>query len=150
MSRPTAAAPVTLAHAEAAGRLRAASARLNRWLRQQQPIGDLTLSQWSALVTVEEHGPLRPGELAEREHVSAPTATRLAASLEAIGYVARSTDTADRRSSFLSLTDAGRTALQQLRRERTAQLARRLAELDPADLAGLTAALPVLERLTRD
>ena len=141
---------VTVAHAESAGRLRAATARLNRWLRQQQPVGDLTLSQWSALVSIEEHGPLRPGELAEREHVSAPTATRLAASLETVGYLARSTDAADRRSSFLSLTDSGRAALQQLRRERTAQLARRLAGLDPADLASLVDALPVLERLTRD
>src|SRR3954468_11089477 len=105
MTRAATPSPVTVAHAEVAGRLRTASARLNRWLRQQQPIGDLTLSQWSALVTVEEHGPLRLGELAEREHVSAPTATRLAASLEAVGYVARSTDAADRRSSFLALTD---------------------------------------------
>lgn len=141
---------VTAAHAEAAGRLRAATARLNRWLRQQQPIGELTLSQWSALITVEEHGPVRLGELAEREHVSPATATRLAASLESEGYVCRTADSADRRSAFLSLTEEGRAALSQLRRERAAQLAHRLAVLDPADLDRLVAALPVLERLTRD
>lgn len=146
MTRPVA----TVAHAEAAGRLRAATARLSRWLRQQQPIGDLTLSQWSALVTVEERGSVRLGELAEREHVSAPTATRLAAGLEAVGYVSRQADSADRRSSFLSLSDEGRAALSHLRRQRTAQLSRRLARLDPADLDRLVDALPVLERLTRD
>ena len=68
----------TALHAEAAARLRVAITRLQRQLRQQS-FGDLTLSQWSALVTIEMRGPMRIGDLAEREGVSAPTATRLVA-----------------------------------------------------------------------
>jgi DNA-binding MarR family transcriptional regulator len=118
-------------------------------LRQEMSVGDLTLSQWSALATVEESGPLRIGELAEREHMSAPTATRVAAALEERGLVTRVVDAADRRSTLLSLAPQGAAMLQQVRRERTAQLAGRLARLDPADVARLMDALPVLEQLTR-
>ena len=142
-------AVTTVAHAAAASRLRAATSRLNRLLRQEKSVGDLTLSQWSALTTVEESGPLRIGELADREHMSAPTATRVAAALEERGLVTRVVDASDRRSTFLSLAPPGAAALQHARRARTAQLAGRLSRLDPADLARLVDALPVLEELTR-
>jgi len=143
-------APATVEHAAAASRLRAATSRLTRMLRQETSVGDLTLSQWSALATVEESGPLRIGELAEREHMSAPTATRVTAALEERGFVTRLVDSTDRRSALLSLTTAGAAMLQHARRARTAQLAGRLSRLDPADLDRLVLALPVLEQLTRD
>jgi DNA-binding MarR family transcriptional regulator len=139
----------TRAHAATAHRLRAAIARLNRMLRQQN-VGELTLSQWSALIAVEVSGPLRVGDLAEREHVSAATATRLAASLEAAGLVARAVDAADRRSSVLTLTPAGAAALARAREARALRLSQRLSALAPDDLARLEAALPVLERLATD
>src|SRR3954471_20350257 len=101
----------TALHAEAAARLRVAITRLQRQLRQQS-VGDLTLSQWSALVTIELHGPLRIGDIADREGVSAPTATRLTASLEEQGLVERETDSADRRSSYVHVTDRGRRQLE--------------------------------------
>ena len=139
----------TLEHADAAARLRLAIARLNRQLRQQT-VGDLTLSQWSALATVDTHGPLRIGDIADREGVSAPTATRLVASLEERGLVARETDVADRRSSHVSLTDQGRRKLEQARQARTARLARKLSVLSDADVRRLVDALPLLEALAAD
>jgi DNA-binding MarR family transcriptional regulator len=117
---------------------------------RQQNVGELTLSQWSALIAVEVSGPLRVGDLAEREHVSAATATRLAASLEAAGLVARAVDAADRRSSVLTLTPAGAAALARAREARALRLSQRLSALAPDDLARLEAALPVLERLATD
>ena len=69
-------------------------------------------SQWSALVSVEEHESLRIGDLAEREGVSAPTATRLVASLEEAGLLSRTSDPADRRTAYVALTDAGREKLE--------------------------------------
>jgi DNA-binding MarR family transcriptional regulator len=132
---------------EVAARLRAAIARLSRKLRQQQPAGQLTLSQWSALVTIETRGAVRIGDLAELEHVSAPTATRLVASLEEAGLLQRVVDEADRRSASVSLNAAGRRALAQARRLRAEQLAKLLATWPAADVAQLVAALPLLERL---
>src|SRR3954451_4600279 len=122
----------TALHAEAAARLRVAITRLQRQLRQQS-VGDLTLSQWSALVTVEMHGPMRIGDLAEREGVSAPTATRLVASLEERGLVAREVDTSDRPSSFVFGTSSGVHQLDWPGKVRTAKLPQRLATLDEDD-----------------
>jgi len=139
----------TSLHAEAAARLRVAITRLQRQLRQQT-VGDLTLSQWSALVTVEMHGPMRIGDLAEREGVSAPTATRLVASLEERGLLSRETDSTDRRSSYVSVTPAGVEQLDWARKVRTAKLAQRLARLDDADIHRLLDVLPLLEALAAD
>jgi len=143
MTTPTA----TRTHAEAAARLRTAIARLNRRLRQET-VGELTLSQWSALVAIETSGQMRIGDLAEHEHVSAPTATRLVASLESESLVRREVDDADRRAMVVSLTEPGRQALAELRRKRTEALAARLAALSPADLDRLVDALPLLEDLS--
>ena len=137
----------TRTHAETATRLRTAIARLNRRLRQQT-VGELTLSQWSALVAVETAGRMRIGDLAAHEHVSPPTATRLVASLEMEGMLQREVDDGDRRSALISLAEPGRQALAELRRKRTEALAARLAELAPPDLDRLTQALSVLEQLS--
>ena len=139
----------TALHAEAAARLRVAITRLQRQLRQQS-VGDLTLSQWSALVTVEIHGPMRIGDLAEREGVSAPTATRLVASLEERGLLERETDTTDRRSSYVSVTSAGAEQLDWARKVRTAKLAQRLATLDDDDIRRILDVLPLLEALAAE
>lgn len=136
-------------HAEAAARLRVAITRLQRQLRQQT-VGELTLSQWSALVTVEMHGPMRIGDLADREGVSAPTATRLVASLEEHGLLERQTDSADRRSSYVTVSASGRDQLEWARQARTAKLAQRLATLSDADVARLLEVLPLLEALAAD
>ena len=136
----------TRSHAEVATRLRTIIARLNRHLRQET-VGTLTLSQWSALVAIETAGPMRIGDLADYEHVSAPTATRLVASLEEQGLIRRDIDEGDRRSALVSLAEPGRRALAELRRRRTEALAARLAGWTDADLDRLTDAIPLLERL---
>lgn len=136
----------TRTHAEVATRLRTVIARLNRQLRQET-VGTLTLSQWSALVAVETAGPMRIGDLAEHEHVSAPTATRLVASLEDVGLISRAVDDDDRRSALIALAEPGRRALADLRRKRTEALTARLAGWTDDDLDRLTEALPLLERL---
>jgi DNA-binding MarR family transcriptional regulator len=136
----------SLQYAETAARLRVAIARLARQLRQHSP-GGLSPSQWSALVSVEEHGSLRIGDLADREGVSAPTATRLVASLEEVGLLARTTDPADRRTAYVALTDAAREKLEWARGVRTASLAQRLLAMPEADVRGIIELLPLLESL---
>ena len=143
MSAPAAVSDPTATSA----RLMVAIGRLHRWLR---PTGDerLTLSQWSALVTIADSSRVRIGDLVEREAVSAPTATRLVASLEELGLVSRAVDPDDRRSALVSATPRGKALLRKARTLRTERLSARLAALGEAELAQLVDALPVLERLT--
>jgi DNA-binding MarR family transcriptional regulator len=131
-------------YGETAARLRVVVARLARQLRQHSP-GGLSPSQWSALVSVEDHESLRIGDLAEREGVSAPTATRLVASLEEAGLLSRTTDPADRRTAYVALTAAGREKLDWARGVRTASLAQRLSAMPEADVRRLVELLPLLE-----
>ena len=145
----TAPSAVTGTHAETAARLRVVIARLARQARQQSP-GGLSPSQWSALKTLEDHQPLRIGDLADREAVSAPTATRLVASLEELGLLSRTNDPADRRTAYVALTDEGREKLDWARNVRTAALAQRLSELTPAQVQQLIETLPILESLLVD
>lgn len=139
----------TVSPAEAAARLRVTIVRLARSLRTSSP-GGLTQSQWSALATVEAHQPVRVGDIAENEGVSAPTATRLVASLEALELLSREVDPADRRSSYVSLTVAGRGKLEWARKIRTAALTRRLSTWPPGDIELLVEILPLLEKLAVD
>jgi len=136
----------TFTHAETAARLRVVIARLARQLRQHSP-GGLTPSQWSALAMVDASGPLRIGDLAEREGVSAPTATRVVASLEELGLLSRASDPADRRTSYIALTDDGRNKLESVRRSQSTQLVQRLSEMPAQDVRRLVELLPVLESL---
>jgi DNA-binding MarR family transcriptional regulator len=137
---------VTATDAQLATQLRVIIARLARQLRQHGP-GDLTLSQWSALATVEQHAPLRIGDLADRERVSAPTATRLVAMLAEAGLLERTGDPADRRSAYVALSQKGREKLEWARSARTALLATRIAELPAGDADRLRDMLPLLEQL---
>ena len=60
-----------------AAHLRIAVARTARRLRQE--VGGLSPTLTAALATVDHHGPLTPSELAQRERVQRPTATRVLA-----------------------------------------------------------------------
>ncbi|MBV9485681.1 MAG: MarR family transcriptional regulator [Frankiaceae bacterium] len=139
-------APVS--YGEAAARLRVAVARLARQLRQSSP-GGLSPSQWSALVSIDDYTSLRIGDLAEREGVSAPTATRLVASLEEVGLLARTTDPADRRTAYVSLTEAGKSKLTWAREAASASLADRISSMPEGDYGRLVELIPLLESLLR-
>ena len=133
--------------ADTATRLRLGAARLTRILRQQADL-PLTLTQMSVLATVMSDGPLPIGTLADLEHVSAPTATKVVEKLHAAGLVDRIGDPADRRVSLVSATPEGVRLLEDHRAHKTAWLSTRLAELDDDEVGRLAAALDVLERLT--
>jgi DNA-binding MarR family transcriptional regulator len=134
---------------QTAARLRLVVARLVRSVRQHGTT-QLTPSQVSALSTIEDFGPIRMSDLATRECVGAPVATRVVASLQELGYVQRGEDQTDRRACFVRLTSQGRRILKQMAGERTAGLNVQIEKLSKADLALLQAALPVLEALARD
>jgi DNA-binding MarR family transcriptional regulator len=131
---------------ELAARLRLVVMRLQRRLRAQAG-GDLSPTLTSGLVSVERHGPLTLGRLAELERVTPPSVTRMVAALEREGLVTRETDADDRRVARLSITPRGAELLQRSRTRKTEYLARRLAVLGETDVAAVRDALPILERL---
>jgi DNA-binding MarR family transcriptional regulator len=136
---------------EVAAHLRLAITRTARRLRQQgfeaEGRGELSPSLTAALATIELHGPLTPSELAARESVKRPTATRIVAKLEQLGLVTRTADPSDGRACLVATTGAGRALLRRLRTRKTAYLARRLGRLEADELATLERAARILERL---
>ncbi len=144
-----AAAAEHLTEGELAARLRLLVMRLHRRLRAEA--GDeLTPSQTAALVSVQRHGPLTLGRLAELERVTPPSITRIVAALEAEGLVRREADPADRRVARVTIAEAGVELLQRSRTRKTAFLAERLTGLGAADLEAVRDALPVLERFLEE
>lgn len=142
-------ATATIGDAELPSRLRLTVMRLARRLRQQGDT-EATLSQLSALSTIEREGPITLGELAGLERVAPPSMTRIVGRLEEVGYVTRHVDTADRRVARVALTSDGKKILAKSRGRKTAYLAARIEKMSDADRAVLLAALPVIERLVGD
>jgi DNA-binding MarR family transcriptional regulator len=136
---------------EIAARLRLAVVRTARRLRQDATEAEdkwvLSPTLTAALATVEHHGPLTPSELAERERIRRPTATRIVASLVELGLVTRTPDPSDGRGFLVAPTADGRALLKRLRKRKNAYLAQRMSELDPDEVATLERASEILERL---
>jgi DNA-binding MarR family transcriptional regulator len=115
-----------------------------RRLRQEAGT-ELGPSQVAALATIERHGPLSPSELADRERIKRPTATRIVRHLETAGLVERIKDPEDGRASILTATTEGRAHLRRLRERKTAYLASRLGEMSAGDRHTLERAAELLE-----
>ena len=116
----------TISTTDLAHRLRPVLTRLARRMRQDAS-GDLSPTQGAALATIDCHGPLTPSELATRERIQRPTATRVLARLEEAGLVAahrRSRGPPLQRSS--PTTAAGDALLAAIRDRKDAYLAQRL------------------------
>jgi DNA-binding MarR family transcriptional regulator len=134
---------------ELAARRRLAITRTARRLRQESGT-DLGPSQVAALATIERQGPLAPSELAERERIKRPTATRILARLAEAGLVVRIPDPSDGRSAIVSISPDGRALLRRLRQRKTAYLAKRLRELPDQDVQALARAAEVLEGILEE
>jgi DNA-binding MarR family transcriptional regulator len=130
-----------------AARLRLSATRLARILRRTADTG-LSPSQLSALATVEIHGPMTLGALAEHENVAPPSITKVVAILESQGLVSREAGANDRRVAMVSITRDGNHLLEESRRRKNQWLAERIGRLDTGQKARLAAALDVIETLT--
>jgi DNA-binding MarR family transcriptional regulator len=144
----------TRSDAGLASSLRISVGRLARRLRVERTVPGtaepfLSDTQFAALASLEKHGAMSPGELAEHEKVQPPSMTRVIAALEAWQLVTRAAHPSDKRQVVLTVTTAGRDLVIKSRRRRDAWLARRLAELTPQERATLRAAAPILEKLSQ-
>ncbi|MBI5161805.1 MAG: MarR family transcriptional regulator [Micrococcales bacterium] len=126
--------------------LAVAIGRVNRRMRGAgaQALGHGHLSVLGTLAT---SAPLRLGDLAQREVVSAPSMTRTVTDLEKRGLVRRLSDPEDGRSVLVELTEKGEETVFGARSERAELLAAMIRQLAETEIATLTAALPALERM---
>jgi DNA-binding MarR family transcriptional regulator len=131
---------------ETAAKLRLAIVRTARRMRQEAGT-DLSPTLTAALATIERHGPITPSELAAAERIKRPTATRIAAALEADELIVRAPDPSDGRGALLSVSPRGRDLVRKLRKRKNAYLSRRLRELGEDDVEALERAAEVLERM---
>jgi DNA-binding MarR family transcriptional regulator len=134
--------------------LRISVSRLARRLRVERLMPELAEpalsdTQLAALATLERHGAMSPGDLAEHEKVQPPSMTRVIAALVDWELVTRTPHPTDRRQVILTVTPAGRSLVQKVRRRKEAWLAQRLAELSPQERATLREAAPILEKLSQ-
>jgi DNA-binding MarR family transcriptional regulator len=89
------------------------------------------------LRTLSEGGPASVNALAERLGVDGSTVTRQTAAMEARGLIEREPDRTDRRASIVTMTDAGRARMNQVRRLRQEQLSALFEAWGSDDLSDL-------------
>jgi DNA-binding MarR family transcriptional regulator len=134
--------------AAVAAQLRTVTVGLIRRLRSTARPGDLTWSQEAALLRLETGGPQTTSQLARAEGTRSQSMGAIVAILEAQGLVDRTADSNDGRQSIVTVTDAGRRALDDARAVKQDWLAERLThELDQHEQGVLAQAVPLLQRI---
>lgn len=136
--------------ARLASDLSLAVVRLARQLRFRRPDSPVSLSQLSALATLDKEGPITPGALAIRERVRPPSMTRVIASLAELGFVDRCAHPDDGRQVLVSVSSAGRDLLEVERRASQEWLQQRLAQLQPDERKTLLAAADLMSAIVDD
>jgi DNA-binding MarR family transcriptional regulator len=140
-------APTRTTAAELSAALRPSLLRLTRIIRNQRVDLSVSLTQLSAMGTLQKKGPMSAGDLAAHERVQPPSMTKVLASLEEKRLVTRGAHPTDKRQAIIVLTSAGLDLLDSERRQRDAWLSQRLAQLTPDERAALRAVIPVLDKL---
>jgi len=131
----------------AASDLRMATFRLARRLRAQRAIDSMSDGQFAVLAALTMHGEHTLGQLADRERVTAPSMNRTVTLLEEAGFVSRTPHDDDRRKVVISLTDAGRTVVEETVRRRDAWLDEALELLTEDERKTLAAAARIMRKV---
>lgn len=128
--------------------IRLACMRISRRVRFESD-RDLPPHHFSVLARLEKT-PRTNSELAEIERVSAPSMKRSTNCLVDLGYVARADDPTDGRQVILSLTVAGRHALEGSRRQRDEWMLARFEQLTEQERELLQRAAAVLDKVASE
>jgi DNA-binding MarR family transcriptional regulator len=137
--------------AEAAARLRMVVRVLNRRAQGGTAQGTPTRSQQAVLAWLAERGAMTPSALAAAEGIRPQSLGELVDALTRRRWVSRRADPGDRRQVLVSLTAAGRKALDRGRRLRQTWLTEAIStRLDPDERRTLIAAIGLLERVVLD
>ena len=127
--------------------LRTAVMRTSRRLRVEATGDVITPGQYTVLAQL-NGGPQTLRELAEREHVQAPSMTRIINALTELGFVTRTAHPLDGRQVKVGITAAGEAILAEAREQRTAWLAHRVAGLSDEDRRILSRAARIMQQLS--
>jgi DNA-binding MarR family transcriptional regulator len=127
------------------GSLVPAASRLTRLLLRRAP--QRVSRSEAGLLSSLTGGPRRITELADLEGHAQPTMTLLVKRLEERGWVARRRDPADGRVVLVSLTDAGTSALEDVRAAYRTVLRDHLVAMSDEQVAALLTATEALESL---
>ncbi|WP_329467091.1 MarR family winged helix-turn-helix transcriptional regulator [Streptomyces sp. NBC_01431] len=124
---------------------------LVRRVRQIPTGSGLSMPERGALSRLDRTGPTTSSALAREAQITAQAMGATLSVLQERGLVERRRDPDDGRRVVLSVTAAGRQALQDKRNERAELLSRALSSGDftRAELKQLAAVAPLLERLAR-
>ncbi|MEV7604029.1 MarR family transcriptional regulator [Paenarthrobacter sp. NPDC089322] len=122
--------------------------RTSRRLRIEATGDVITPGQYTVLAQL-AISPQTLRELAEREHVQAPSMTRIVNALTDHGFVSRQAHPGDGRQVQVSITPAGEGVLAEARSQRTAWLAQRVAGLSEEDRLTLSRAAHIMQEMSR-
>lgn len=143
--------PASPSSAVIARDLRSFAGKLKRRLREQADIGDLTPSQTSVLLRLEQDGPFTTSTLARQEGMRPQSMGTIVAALESAGLVSGAPDPSDGRQTLLSLTDHCRAWIAEGRAARQDWLARVIdTRLSRDEQKQLAAAITLLGRLVEN
>jgi DNA-binding MarR family transcriptional regulator len=123
--------------------------RLRARMKAESPSsGGWTISQLSILSRIIQHGPITASALAEYEHVRPQSIAETVRALRGEGLVAATPDPADGRKVLLTATDAGLSALEEVRTARGAWLQHAVdVVVGPTERADLARTVDLLNRL---
>jgi DNA-binding MarR family transcriptional regulator len=127
--------------------LRTAVMRTSRRLRVEATGDVITPGQYTVLAQLDVNGPQTLRALAEREHVQAPSMTRIVNALAEQGFVTRTSHPDDGRQVQVGITPAGKDVLAEAREQRTAWLAQRVAGLSDEDRQILSRAAHIMQEM---
>ena len=134
---------------EIAGNLRTVLHRVIKILRREtRNDAELSLTERSTLGMLYNHGELLPSDIAKMEKVSTQSVSQVVNHLFELNYIYKNPSTEDRRKVLLSLTPAGKSYVEQLRKDKQEWLAHALHEkVSPEEKEQIVAALKVLAKL---
>jgi DNA-binding MarR family transcriptional regulator len=111
------------------------------------PFGILPMAQVELLLAVQDHPPVRIGQLADLLRLAPNTVSGLVQALVESGLVERSPDPFDRRVAVVTLTPAGRAKLAGWEQAHQRRIGDALDQLAIDDQVVVRAAIPALARL---
>ena len=111
---------------------------------------DLTMGQFKAMATLTMFGPQAVGALGRKLGLSEPAASLLVDKLEELDLAVRERDPADRRRHLVRATPRAQELAQRLREGRREHVKRMLGELTADELAGLSAGLQGILRVSAE